>query len=309
MMRCLANPSSRSGRGKRLWPGWQRGLLKEGVFFSWHVTASAEECLIAADCGDQTVTAVGGDGTINLVLNGFLRSPRPGQAMGVLYSGTSPDFCRFHNIPVAAAEALRTLLRGKIRHVDLARICLRNRSGEETRELFASSCNIGLGADTARFANHWRRYLGDHCGTLWGLVNAMFRHKTFACTLRIDGETHEFPDANHIVILKNPYIASGLRFDCSLQPDDGLLLAVVVRGRSRWGLWKLLPALYRGNLLQAGGVFARVCRHVVVDCDSVREVEYDGDPKGFTPVEIAAVPKILPLICENERKNAEKTHA
>lgn len=307
MIRCIANPSSRSGRGKRLWPGWRQGLRDEGMSFSWHETASASDCLEVADCGDKSVVAVGGDGTINLVLNGMLRSPRSHQAMGVLYSGTSPDFCRFHNIPVEPEKALCTLLRHTVRHVDLARIRLRA-GGEEIEALFASSCNIGFGADTARFANHWRKYLGDICGTLWGLVIAMLRHKPFACSLQLDGEKHTFTDANHIVILKNPYIASGLRLDCSLRPDDGFLLLVVIRGRSRWGLWKLLPALYRGTLLKTEGVFSRICRQASIYCDSALEVEYDGDPQGFTPVNVSVVPGILPLICEKGREEGEVAH-
>ena len=97
----IQNPGSRSGRGRSLWEPWTRGLLEAGVPFNTVVTKAPGHArrLAREKVGYDTVVAVGGDGTINEVMDGILTSRRPHRAMGVLYAGTSPDFCRFHGIP------------------------------------------------------------------------------------------------------------------------------------------------------------------------------------------------------------------
>lgn len=295
-MKIIANPTSRAGRGQRLWPAWQQGLKAHGINFSWHVSASNADCVSTAGTSGMPVVAAGGDGTINAVLNGLMVAAQP-QAMGVLYSGTSPDFCRFHNIPVNPNAALKTLLKNATQAVDVAEIAYSDMNGRCARGFFTSSCNIGIGSYVAAFANKRRKYLGDTLGTGLGLLCAMLTHKAFACTLTLDGEVYDFRRANHIIIMKNPYIASGIKLNANLKPNDGKLLAVVMHDRSRLSLLKLVAALYKGTLTQKPGVFMRFCRSVHVNAATAQTLEFDGDPHGYTPAVITVKPKALTLIC------------
>ena len=318
MIALIANPSSRSGRGRRLWPLWLRELERSGRPFSIRETASREDCEAKAQEAARpgaTVTAVGGDGTINAVITGMLRAARelPGKAspaagaepsgnshparLGVLYAGTSPDFCRFHGIPTAPDQALRTLLAGKSRPVDVAGVTYRD--SRDARAFFASSCNIGLGAATAAFANIWRARLGDTAGTGLGLIRAMLTHQPFACCLVADGERLSFTSVNHVIVLKNPYIASGLRLSVPASPDDGLMHLVVIHGYSRPGLLGLARRLYSGHWANLPGVFIRRCREVALESTPGQSLEYDGDPRGSTPAAVSLLPGVLSLVCDD----------
>ena len=66
------NPGSRSGRGRRLWDVWESGLRRAGVAYERTVTTGPGEALrISRESRDiDAVVAVGGDGTINKVLDG-----------------------------------------------------------------------------------------------------------------------------------------------------------------------------------------------------------------------------------------------
>ncbi len=164
-MICLVNPTARSGRGRTSQAFWRQGLSEAGLQFRWHECRSGEDCRVQAGLAtERTVVTVGGDGTINNVRNGLMANPsRP--ALGVLYSGTSPDFCTFHRIPTKPEAALARLRAGRPKAVDVAEIRF---PASETpgaadaarTAFFASSCDIGLGAATAEFANRWRRHLG-----------------------------------------------------------------------------------------------------------------------------------------------------
>ena len=318
MIALIANPSSRSGRGRRLWPLWLRELERSGRPFSMRETVSREDCEARAQEAARPgtiVTAVGGDGTINAVITGMLRAAKElrdtanpdgktnpsGDAeparLGVLYAGTSPDFCRFHGIPIVPDQALRTLLAGKSRPVDVAAIA--HRGGLESLAFFASSCNIGLGAATAAFANVWRARLGDTAGTGFGLMRAMLSHHPFACALVADGERFSFTGVNHVIVLKNPHIASGLRLGVPAEPDDGLMHLVVIHGYSRPGLLGLVRHLYSGSWAARPGVFIRQCREVALESTPGQALEYDGDPRGSTPASARLLAGALQLVCDD----------
>ena len=112
----LMNPASRGGRGQRAWP------LFDDAGCRRIVSSNPAELLAGAVADDAPLlVAVGGDGTINLALNAAMRrSPRP--RLGVLCAGTSPDFCRFHGLPVEPRAALAVLRRGVSRPIDLCRV-------------------------------------------------------------------------------------------------------------------------------------------------------------------------------------------
>ncbi|MDL2275840.1 hypothetical protein LJC22_06920, partial [Desulfosarcina sp. OttesenSCG-928-G10] len=89
MITLVANPSSRSGHGRRLWPFWQKALSRTGRPHAFLETTSYADCVDkaeqAARTGD-TVVAVGGDGTLNAVISGVLQASEtlPGPDFGVL---------------------------------------------------------------------------------------------------------------------------------------------------------------------------------------------------------------------------------
>ncbi|MHC4607665.1 MAG: diacylglycerol/lipid kinase family protein, partial [Planctomycetota bacterium] len=94
----VCNPGSAGGRGRRTLEVYRRLLARRGADFTWRTTADLDDAsrLAREANGADAVVAVGGDGTINRVLSGLVGRRA---SLGVLYSGTSPDFCRFHGLP------------------------------------------------------------------------------------------------------------------------------------------------------------------------------------------------------------------
>jgi diacylglycerol kinase family enzyme len=293
----IMNPSSRSGRGKRLWNAWEDALKQAGIDYESSFTEGPGHAMeLARTAGTDVVVAVGGDGTINEVLDGVIQSGNTSPAMGVLYSGTSPDFCRFHGIPIKPPEAIDALLSGRKRKVDVGRISYRDDAGLEHVAHFGCSCNIGMGASVARFANKWRRHLGDVLGTGAGVIYALARNARADISLNIDGKEHLLPEVNNLTIAKNPHIASGLKFSLDLQPDDGKLAVIGIHSRSRAGIFRLLPSFYSGTVTAEKGIFLEECGKVDISSLYPQEIEFDGDPRGFLPVRIEVLPRALTLI-------------
>ncbi len=92
-----------------------------------------------------TIIAVGGDGTINRLVN----TPRPDEAMiGIIPMGTANDLAAALGIPDDPVAACRVIRAGRIRRIDLV--------GVNTKR-FATCGGIGLAAEAAMRANRWRQ--------------------------------------------------------------------------------------------------------------------------------------------------------
>ncbi len=295
--RLIMNPGSRSGQGQRLWKTWQSLLHSNRCMLECVPTESLDHAreLARTGSGFDAVVAAGGDGTINAVLDGVLLSGNPDLAMGVLYSGTSPDFCRFHGIPLDPDAAVHALLNTRPKPVDVARITCADRNGTPVTSHFGCGCNIGLGAAVARTANRVRRMLGDSLGTGLAVLAALFHETPVTLTVEHDGIQRTLQNANNLSILKNPFIASGLRLDIGSQSDDGRLTAVAVCGQGPFGLVRTLPGFYTGRAVHDPAVWIQPCRRIVVQGPTV-ELEYDGDPHGYLPATVEILPRALKVL-------------
>jgi diacylglycerol kinase family enzyme len=295
--RLILNPGSRGGRGRLHWRAWEERLDRTGAALDRRPTASLDHAReLARDGAGDVVVAVGGDGTINAVLDGLLQSPRPDRPMGVLYAGTSPDFCRFHGIPTDPDGAVQALLARRPVPVDVGRIEWTGPDGRPRAGHFGCSVNVGLGAAIARAANRWRRRLGDRAGTGLAALCAVLRARTIGLRISIDGAAPREARLHHLAILKNPRLASGLRLDLALRPDDGRLYAVEIAARSRPALLGLLPRFYTGRASAHPAVAVRTAGRIRVEGPGDVELEFDGDPRGGLPASVEIRPRLLNLL-------------
>jgi len=253
----------------------------------------------ALSAGYDTIVAVGGDGTINRVISALVNAdPRGARArLGVLYSGTSPDFCRFHGLPTEPTEAVAALCRGGARPIDVGRIAHRDAGGHLRVDHFASSANIGLGAGIAARANRMRPGLGDFPGTLLATLVTIAARRPRRLRLVIDGEETITAPALNVTVGKNPYLASGLKLDTEIRPDDGRLYVFSLCGIGRVRLLWDLPRLYSGTIARdARFLLQRATTVLVEPLEGKLRTEFDGDPAGWCPAEIRVLPGAVQLI-------------
>lgn len=294
----IMNPGARSGSGRKRWPFWESALRRSGVAFEVVKTAQVghARALAAAAKGVDTVVAVGGDGTINEVLDGLMARGGDDVAMGVLYSGTSPDFCRFHGIPVEPQSAIDALAEGARVSVDVVRIVYDDAQHVPQTAHFGCGANVGLGASVARLSNRLRRFTGDCPGTCFATLASIVSTRPVTLYVEIDGRGRTLERVRNLTVLKSPFIASGLRLNIDLRPDDGMLAVVAVHGKNPLSVLALLPAFYSGKAIEREDVFMVRGRSVRVTAARDVEVEFDGDPRGWLPVELNLRPKALKLI-------------
>src|SRR5262245_1646907 len=121
----IVNPASASGKTAKAWERVQKSLGSIRVLKTAARGHATELTSAALRNGARTVIAVGGDGTINEVVNGFFsdgRSINPEAALGIVPAGTSSDLRRSLELPVDQTEAAIIIRNGNARHLDVMRV-------------------------------------------------------------------------------------------------------------------------------------------------------------------------------------------
>ncbi len=177
---------------------------------------------------DTLVTACGGDGTVNEVLNGL----PPQGVLGLLPAGTANVIARELGIPLTLREAAKTLLTGVVRPFDTGR-------WNDRRFFMVAGCEFDahVAASVPRLPKQW---LGQYAYHLESLRRYPF-YQPPAIRVEIDGK--ETVVGAFVLIANLRRYGGGLFFASGARPDDGLLDLVAFR--------KLSPPFVLKGLLGA----------------------------------------------------------
>ncbi|HEU5214555.1 MAG TPA: diacylglycerol kinase family protein, partial [Gaiellaceae bacterium] len=159
----LVNPASGNGATGKGWPSLRQraaelGLRGEEVLSEF----PGQLAQAAGEAKRSLLVVVGGDGTVNEVVNGVAGTDAE---IAVLPGGTGQDFARTHGIPDSFDDAVRVALVGATRTIDLGRVELE--SG--TTRLFANVGSAGMSGAVARRANAMTKRFGGRATFFYAL--------------------------------------------------------------------------------------------------------------------------------------------
>lgn len=274
------NETSKSGKGRKNWK-----FFKNHGFKEVHTKSGKDLLEKVKKNTNHVMVAVGGDGTINLTLNGIMQSKKK-KALGVLYAGTSPDFCKFHKIPIEPEKSIQTLLKNTRKKVDVVKI-----TSSRKTAWFSSSCNIGLGVEIAGTSNKIRKYVGDTLGTFIAVIFALIITPRFSAEIRTNKRTHFFKKVRHLTVLKNNFIASGLHLNIPAKTDNGNMYLILLEKISL----KTVLGLYKGKIPKDATIIKT--KSAQIKTIPPVKIEFDGDPQDiYTPITAACLKKRLEII-------------
>jgi diacylglycerol kinase (ATP) len=297
----LVNPASDNGRTGKLWPeiahrAAEAGLVGE-TLISQRPGQLSDLAMHATTNGAELVVAVGGDGTVNEVVNGLMRAREPGRTLpelAVLPKGTGRDFVRTFGIPGNLAAALAIAGGGTSREIDAGRVEYRAWDGTDGLGYFANVASAGMSGAVAQRANASSKVLGGKVSFFTATLAVFARWKPGTMDVDVDGERRS--GLMYDVIVANcVYLAGGMRMTPEARPDDGLFDVLVIGNITRTDLALTLPKVYRGTHLPHPRAELLRGRSVTVTSQSPLPIELDGEQPGTTPVRFEIVPRALRL--------------
>lgn len=253
---------------------------------------------VALLSGAELVVSVGGDGTLNEVVNGFFGTDglvNANAALGVLMVGTGGDFRKTLGLPRDLADQVARLSEGGIRALDVGRLRLIDPQGVESRRYFHNIASFGLSGATDHAVNSlkYAKLLGGRLAFQWGMLKAMLRYRNRPVRIQIDDHFDEIISASTVAVCNGQYFGGGMRVAPHALPDDGLFDIVIVGDIGRLQLLRRVSSVYEGSHVFLDKVSViRGRRLVASPVDTADEILIDAD--GEVAGRLPAIFEILP---------------
>ena len=290
----LVNPAAENGAAGRRWPELAHeaaslGLQGDTRFSErpGHLTELAREAAANADL----LVAVGGDGTVNEVVNGIAGLD---VELALIPRGTGGDFVRTFGIPRKLDRAVEVALRGRTRAIDLGRGRYRSWAGEDEESYFANIASAGMSGAIAKRTNETSKALGGKISYYWSTLAVYTGWQTGEMRVSVDGEIRGGRMID-LQVANGRYVAGGMMLCPEAEPDDGVFDVLVIGDVNTRDLLFVLPKTYRGKHLPHPRLELLKGRVVTVDADEPLPVELDGEQPGTTPARFELVPRALRL--------------
>jgi YegS/Rv2252/BmrU family lipid kinase len=304
----IVNPKSQGGALGRRWSDLADVIRREVPFEVVRTAGPGDATRLAREAlrgGSEIVVAVGGDGTINEVANGFFEDGAPiapGAALSILPFGTGGDFVRTTHIPKDWGQAVKVLGKGARRTIDVGRLdhATRNGGGDGVR-MFVNIASFGLSGVTDRFANNSKKRFGGKISFFAATTRALFSYDNQRVRLVFDERPADAVDMtiSTVAVANGRYFGGGMFIAPEAELDDGLFDVVALGDMGLSDFVFKSRRLYAGTHLTMDKVSHRratVVRAEPASPGQVVELDVDGETPGILPATFRVMPRALDLI-------------
>lgn len=287
----LVNPTAGKGRARELAPAAIEHWRSHGAHVSLIQGRDRDEALhmlrTAINNGVDRVAAIGGDGTVSLVLQAVAGTGIP---LGVVAVGTGDDVARQHQIPRRDVKAAADIvLTGKVKETDAALV----RGGDGQTTWFLTALASGFDSEVNEVANRMSWPKGD-LRYVTAMLRLMPRFRATEYELTIDGVVYK-REAMLIAVGNGPSYGGGMLVCPTANTQDGRLTLTVVNRISRGKFLALFPRVYRGTHIHHEAVEVLEGASVRLHCVG-RSAWADGERICDLPITIESIPASVRLL-------------
>jgi diacylglycerol kinase (ATP) len=258
------------------------------------------ELALSEDC--DFLIAVGGDGTVNEMVNGYLRSggaAKHSTVLGVLPYGTGNDFARGIGIERNIDQLWKLVKQNKPRMIDAGSMQFHLRDGSVNTRYFDNIADLGIGADVVVRVNgvHLRKkILGGRLTFFLSILITFFtyRHKK----IRVSWEGFSWEGSVlSMVVANGRYFGSGLGIAPDAKLEDGLFEVVIFANMNIVDYLKNYSKVRRSEkVIHPEASYHQTNQLRVDPSGGLTIVEADGEIEGQAPVSYTCLPGALKFL-------------
>lgn len=280
-IKVIANPMAGRGYGRHAIAIASRLMSSKGLRFNLvqteypgHAVELARRALAA---GEQTVVALGGDGTVNEVVNGLCADlgddPNPADLvkLGIIPSGSGNDFAYAAGVPLRLSPAIDRLLQDRTRLVDMGRM---------NGRLFAYGVGMGFDAEVNIESRKIKVLRGMLLYFIALLKVLIFQHRSYELEIVADGQQIK-QRAMMVSVANGQRYAGAFMVTPEAKIDDGMLNLCVISPVSRLDMLRFMPLVFKGYHTRLKQVKTLAAREVKVKSDSPLVSHIDGEIFGL----------------------------
>lgn len=291
VVKFIVNPVSGNGRTRKILPHLVGIAKKLGINFDLQLTEAPEHATeLANDASNKfdVMVAVGGDGTVNEVAAGAIKSKN---VMGVIPTGNGNDFVRALGKLKSLHEYIHRVISGKVKSIDIGSISI---GGKDF--VFVNGIGAGFDAEVARETLNINRLRGIS-RYLYAVIKTLSKYKSSLMKIEIDGRAVE--QKTFLVAIGNGISAGG---GFLLTPhallDDGLLDICAVSDVSVARVLRLIPKVIKGMHEKYPEVSMNKAKHIRIQSETPVSIHRDGEVslEKVNDIDVHIIPQGLKII-------------
>ena len=308
----VVNPRSANGATGRHFDDIAQGVRgavgDHGHAFTERPMHAAELTRKALADGHDLVIAVGGDGTINEVVNGFFHEARPGEAhrllsegaaLAILPRGTGGDLRRTVGLDGVLAKSCARLL-GEHRPIDIGRVDYTLTGGGTASRYFVNVADVGVGAKIVEIANRSSKVLGGKASFMLASLRGLAGWHDVNIRVSFDGSPAEELAVTTLAIANGRYFGGGMMVAPEALLDDGLFHVTLWQGFGFSDFVFKSASMYDGSHVKLKGTSTRAARSIVIEPGAKATgpigIEADGEQLGQLTATFTVLPGALKLV-------------
>ena len=305
-IKVIINPKSKNGN-----PEYLKKILKEKLkprYVDIEETAcsqhATEIAMKAAKKNFNVVVAVGGDGTINEIINGIAGS---NMALGIIPTGTANDLAAYYGIPKDPGKACEIILKQHLCCADAIRV---------NNRYYVTSGGLGFPSEVVRIAN-WMKYhniiwklLSQPLGSkiyILAVVYALIKNKIGKNFLKVSWNGSSiYSDSLSLMLNNQPFLGRHLLMSPEALNSDGRFdVCLIGNSRSRCQILSILLKAAFGKHLHSSSVNRWQANKLVVS--SQKPLTFFGDGEIIeqgTQFNIRIIPEALKIIVPEQKERS-----
>lgn len=298
----IVNPNAGKGKGKKDWEKISVLLKNENLPFIARFTDKKGHAinitLEAISSGYRKFITVGGDGTLNEVVNGVFTNSvckTTDIVLSLIPVGTGNDWGRMFGIPTDYEKAVKIIAEYKTMHHDIGLVSYYNGTEKKLR-YFINIAGLGFESVVVKKTNIQKdQGRGGKLIYFYNLLTSLLAYNNIMSEITIDDEvTHA--DIFSLNVGNGRYCGGGMRQTPGALPDDGLFDVTIIKGMGKFEIIRNLKILYDGKILQHPKIDGYKCKNVKVKSEAVMFAEADGESLGQTPAEFSIIPAAIKIV-------------
>ena len=299
----IVNPNAGVKKGVRDWPLISNLLNLAGISHLCVLTEHRNHANHLAgefiEEGYRNIAVVGGDGTMNEVVNGIFQQKIVSPdtiTLGMIPVGTGNDWCRTFGIPFDYKNAIRILKNGKTFLQDVGKISY-FKNQDSVQRYFINIAGMGYDALVAKKTNILKeKGKGGPLTYLYFVFSSLFQYKFIEAVIEIDDQQVFKGEIFSMNVGICKYSGGGMMQVPGAVPDDGLFDVTLIKKTQKWAVIRYTKKLYDGTLIDLP--FISTFRGKSIRIRSIGKIylEADGESLGHSPFIYEILPQSLKVV-------------
>ncbi len=300
----IFNPVAGGGKARKIYPDLVSHCNAHfGENFSISITKDKGDATAFATeiskNGTPLIISVGGDGTINEVVNGLYKSGKlinPELELGIIDCGSGRGFSQSIGLPDGFSKQFNMILNAQGKLIDLGKCTHTNGNGTKADRLFVSECQIGIGSAVVSEVQDKHKTWGGKVAFGYVALKEVLRSRRYNLNV-LYNNTNIKENMVGVVVGNGHSCGGGMKLTPSAKVNDGILDLLVIHDMNIPELIRQFTKIYSGSHIKSGRFTYEQTDNVRIESDLDVMVETDGELLGTLPVEIKVVQKCLKVKC------------